>query len=314
MNTSIIDYPLELSSIGEAALHILSDAPHGSVLASVTNANYLLSSKGELCWLIPRGEPMHRRCIAVAGLLPRVKVGSRYEVAGHTLAIRAGMKVDFENASIWKAPTLPSTGVVSRARLSESIPAFVDRLLALHNPSGLGGLITLILQMTSSQNMAPEEWLTDGIHRKAWPVIKGMLLVSMAEDNPAIIAHARNLIGLGEGLTPSGDDFLGGFFFSKRLLSLHYKEGFIDDPLCTYTDFIAQSKPLTNPISYFILKDNAEGHSVEPLHQLANGLFLGETGDSLTNLAEKLISLGHSTGWDLLTGFLAGMSVTFSQL
>jgi len=314
MKTTMIDYPLELNSIGEAALHILSEAQQGSVLASVTNANYLLSSKGELCWLIPRGEPMHRRGVEVIGLLPRVKVGSRYEVASHTLAISSGVKVDFENASIWKAPTLPSTRVISRTRLSESIPALVNRLLVLHNPSGLGGLITLIFQVTSSQNMAPEEWLTDGIRGKAWPVIKGMLLASMAEDIPAMIARARNLIGLGEGLTPSGDDFLGGFFFSKRLLSLYYKEGFINDQIRTYTDFIAQSKPLTNPISYIILKDNAEGHSVEPLHQLANGLFLGETGDSLTNLAEKLISLGHSTGWDLLTGFLAGMSVKFSQL
>jgi hypothetical protein len=49
------------------------------------------------------------------------------------------------------------------------------------------------------------------------------------------------------------------------------------------------------------------------LHQFANGLLQGESVDQLNLNLEKLISVGHSTGWDLLSGFLAGMSATFTQ-
>jgi hypothetical protein len=127
-----------------------------------------------------------------------------------------------------------------------------------------------------------------------------------------VIYYAKSLVGLGDGLTPSGDDFLGGFFFALQLLS-HYYPDVLSIPICTYLDFILQSGHLTNPISYAILKDHTDGHSVEPLHQLANGLLRGEPINQLLPSAEQLISLGHSTGWDLLSGFLAGMSVTFSQ-
>ena len=137
----------------------------------------------------------------------------------------------------------------------------------------------------------------------------GMIQAYVANDQGGILEYADNLIGYGEGLTPSGDDFLGGFFFARWLLSHNYPGSFMDNPTCTYSEFIIRYKPRTNLISYTILKDNSEGHSVEPLHLLANGLLRDERVESLIPRAERLISLGHSTGWDMLTGFLAGILV-----
>ena len=129
----------------------------------------------------------------------------------------------------------------------------------------------------------------------------------MANDPCGTLDNASSLIGFGEGLTPSGDDFLGGFFFSRWLLSNFYPQLSDEDRICTYSDFISHAKPLTNLISYIVLKDNSDGHTVEPLHLLANGLLRGEREDSLICYAKRLIFLGHSTGWDLLTGFIAGI-------
>ncbi len=310
MNPPAIDSPLQLCSIGEAAIRLLSDVNQGTVLVSVTHANYLHDSSDELCWLIPKGVPMHQRGIEVATSLPRMKVGSRYQVTDHTLAINNRQYLDLQHCSIWKPPDVSATCLVPLSELTSSILVFADRLLAQHQPSGFGKLIPHILQLTSHQYIAPGASIHRDIASKAWGAVKGMIQACKANDPDGILDYASYMIGFGEGLTPSGDDFLGGFFFSGQLLSLFYPQLFTDELKSAYSDFIAQSKPLTNLISYTILKDNSEGHTVEPLHLLANGLLQGKRENRLIRHAERLIFLGYSTGWDLLTGFLAGILAT----
>jgi len=311
MNTYMHDSPITIHAIGEDALHILSSAQQGSVMASVTNALYLFGEQGELCWLIPTTGPMHQRAMQISAPLPRLNVGSRYKVVDHTITTSTGEILDFRRSRNWTSPTITLIDSVSLSTLSGSLLAVVNQLLAQHIPTGLGDLIIPIIQMTTLQNGALEVSIKS-IAEKAWPAIEGIILATLANDSDLIIDQAKFLVGFGEGLTPSGDDFLGGFFFSRQLL-YHYYPKVLRVPIRTYSDFILQSKPLTNLISYAILKDHADGRSIEPLHQLTNGLLLGEPVDRLILYTEKLIALGHSTGWDLLTGFLAGMFVTFAQ-
>ena len=312
MNIQSHASPLEFHNIGEAALRVLSDAQKGSVLASVTNAVYMLSEQGDLCWLIPMDSPMHQRAMQVTAPIPRLNVGSRYAVVDHSLTISSGDILDFQDASIWVSPQLSSNQIVSISRLFETLSIVADRLLAHHKPSGLGDLIMPILQSRYHKPGASEISQKSVLSKKAWPFVDGIILATAANDANLIIDQGKSLVGFGEGLTPSGDDFLGGFFFSMQLL-YHYYPNTVNIPICNYSDFVRQSNPLTNLISYTILKDHVDGHSVEPLHQFANGLLQGESVDQLYLHAERLISLGHSTGWDLLSGFLAGMSVTFAQ-
>jgi hypothetical protein len=241
-----------------------------------------------------------------------LNVGSRYAVVDHSLTISSGDILDFQDASIWVSPQLSSNQIVSISRLFETLYIVADRLLAHHKPSGLGDLIMPILQSRYHKPGASEISQKSVFSKKAWPFVDGIILATAANDANLIIDQGKSLVGFGEGLTPSGDDFLGGFFFSMQLL-YHYYPNTVNIPICNYSDFVRQSNPLTNLISYTILKDHVDGHSVEPLHQFANGLLQGESVDQLYLHAERLISLGHSTGWDLLSGFLAGMSFTFAQ-
>jgi hypothetical protein len=312
MNIQNHDSPLKIHCIGEAALYVLSDAQKGSVLASMTHAVYMLSDEGDLCWMIPMDSPMHQRAVQINAPIPRLKVGSRYMVVDHSLTTSSGDILDFQQAAIWGSPELSSNQVVPISRLSETLSIVVGQLLAYHKPSGLGDLIMPILQLRDHQVGASEISQKSVLSKKAWPYINGIILATAANNANLIIARAKSLVGFGEGLTPSGDDFLGGFIFSVQLVE-HYYPKTMNIPFCYYSDFVHQSKSLTNLISYTILKDHVDGHSVEPLHQFANGLLRGESVDQLFLHGERLISLGHSTGWDLLSGFLAGMSVTFAQ-
>jgi hypothetical protein len=312
MNIQSNDSPLKIHNIGEVALRVLSDAQKGSVLASVSNAVYMLSEHGDLFWLISMDSPMHQRAIKVTAPIPGLNAGSRYAVVDHNLVTSSGDILDFLHAAIWGSPTISTNQIVSISRLSETLNIVTDRLLAHHKPSGLGDLITPILQSRDHQVGALEIGQKCILSKKAWPFVDGIILATAANDVNLIIAQGKSLVGFGEGLTPSGDDFLGGFFFSLQLVYRYYPNT-LNIPICNYSDFVHQSNSLTNLISYTILKDHVDGHSIEPLHQFANGLLQGGSVDQLNIHVEKLISLGHSTGWDMLSGFLAGMSVTFTK-
>jgi hypothetical protein len=124
--------------------------------------------------------------------------------------------------------------------------------------------------------------------------------------------HAASLVGLGSGLTPSGDDFLGGLFFAFELLRHIYPE-IQELQIWNYSNFIFECKSRTNQISYCLLKDHADGHAMEPLHRFANALLEGRPVDQSLPYARELVSVGHSTGWDLLTGWLAGMTMLIDR-
>jgi Protein of unknown function (DUF2877) len=312
MKTASHDSPIELYHIGPAASRILSNPHQGSVLARLSNAVYLKSACGELCWLIPIGGSMHQRGMQIAVPLPRVNIGCSYEVVDHAIIIDSGEILNFHQTPIWRLPTVVTSDLVSQSRLSASLIAVMDQLIIKNNPSGFGCLIMPILQMTTHQNNAKVVIIKSRFSEIYWPAVQGMIQAYREKDANHLIDFVKSLIGFGEGLSPSGDDFLGGFFFSLQLMLQYYPNSMkmLD---CNYSDIINQSNLLTNLISFTLLKDHVDGHSVEPLHKIANGLLLGEPIDQLINHAEKLISLGHSTGWDILTGFLAGISTTINQ-
>jgi hypothetical protein len=119
---------------------------------------------------------------------------------------------------------------------------------------------------------------------------------------PAQAAVSR-LVGLGCGLTPSGDDFLCGF-----LTAGHCRSG-QDHPI----PFLHELKKMvlarlsgTNAISATLLRCATEGKTFGALHDLAHALQGGR--DPSTALV-TLCAFGHSSGMDITTGFLYGLSV-----
>ena len=111
-----------------------------------------------------------------------------------------------------------------------------------------------------------------------------------------------SLIGLGPGLTPSGDDFLGGM-----LIALHIcGEKSVKKNLYVQVDSLLDS---TGPVSKAHLKVAALGEGSHSLHQVINMLLKGN--DAKLELAIHTINqIGHTSGWDAL----AGAAVVLRQL
>jgi hypothetical protein len=124
----------------------------------------------------------------------------------------------------------------------------------------------------------------------------------------AIFDHAMELIGFGEGLTPSGDDFVGGLLFCIRTLQDLFNDDHQNFPNHV-AEFLRSSKPRTNLISYTILKDHAYGHTYETLQECFQAMLTGMDQKILRQAIHKLIQIGHSTGWDMLCGMLTGLLI-----
>jgi hypothetical protein len=300
----------EVLSIGEAAFGWLSGSRFGKVLASVTGAIYLLGEQDELLWLSPENSPMHRRGIRVSSPLPRMGVGAGFQVRDGLLVTGTGEVLDFGSAPVWKPPLLPDGNLLSPGQLAEIVQSAFTRLVSQMEPSGWGALIPAILQAANGQSVPEVAGHAIILPGNVWKAVREIVITCRAHNFGSVYLPASGLVGLGPGLTPSGDDFLGGLFFSIALLRGVYPE-ILDLQTWNYSDFILRCKTQTNLISYSFLKDHSEGYALEPLYFFANALLKGQATDQILLSARELVAVGHSTGWDLLTGFLAGMSVTF---
>ena len=152
----------------------------------------------------------------------------------------------------------------------------LTRISAVCHPffctEGLGPALSNITG--GSQPGAEEAVLTKMARRPLTAVMEGCL----AGDLARVALAGRKLIGLGPGLTPAGDDFLGGLFFAAWWLEATYPWAFVFDWRAV-GDLLAWAGPRTNRISHALLADLARGDGPAPLHDLL-GLFL--TGGART--------------------------------
>jgi hypothetical protein len=124
-------------------------------------------------------------------------------------------------------------------------------------------------------------------------------------DMPAFEQASIRVLGLGHGLTPSGDDFLGGIFFA--LAHRPYPDWSASLPTLQ-ANICKACETATNPISAALLADNMAGASYGVLHDMLDAL---ESNDAefIAAACKALLSLGSSSGADLLAGLLLALTL-----
>lgn len=127
-----------------------------------------------------------------------------------------------------------------------------------------------------------------------------------AGDCAAFEAACLRVLGLGHGLTPSGDDFVGGILFALHyaprpqwhcaMPGLHQRIG-------------AAAQLRTNAISAALLDDLMRGASYGVLHSLLAALQRHNL-PTIQDATEQLLRLGASSGADMLAGLLLALTTT----
>lgn len=182
-----------------------------------------------------------------------------------------GASLAVEVASVWTPPAAPEHALPDLASLQAAARGRVP-------PEGLGCLVV-------DQH--------NGLSGHALPALEALERWLVGN---ALAEEAAMLIGLGPGLTPSGDDFLGGV-----MLALHHVHR--ETQARGLWRWLEPRLSRTSPISAAHLATAAAGEGHEAMHAALAHLFQRRPGWPAA--LDRLDAIGHCSGWDALAGAAA---------
>jgi hypothetical protein len=266
--------PVAIGALAHAALGRAGGVAR--VLARLTASTYVTAGD-QIAWLGTAPAPLHPRAI----LLPEAPI-----------VLTDELRVPTEGLSPWH-PRSPRLDVAAVGTLVASWRRLIGGVERLGTPGGFG--VRLV-------GRAPGWPLT-----AATATAEALASACARDDAAEATAAAVALLGVGGGLTPSGDDFVGATLFARRLLA---EAGIVDGRVWRRAaDTVLAAAPArTHAISTALLGDLAAGLGWAPLHDLVAALAT-HAANAAEEAARRLVRLGHTSGWDLLAGLGAGFGI-----
>ncbi len=262
-------FPKPSRSIGRIANDLIARGCAGKILAVVTHAAYLIADDGEIFWLAHETLPMHPRAILAEFDENTLRVGMDFSARDGRVRLADRLTIDCTTAERWLPAPIKPARVAPPAKLRARGDAS-SKLYGTSLP------IANVARACREKNI------------------------------PAVAEQSKALIGLGAGLTPAGDDFIGGLLFAAHHLNRAYRLRWDRD---SFDELLAYARTQTNQISFTILRDHACGEGVEPLHTwLAAMLDEPERSDLATH-ARRVSAIGDTSGKEMLAGALIGITL-----
>jgi hypothetical protein len=141
---------------------------------------------------------------------------------------------------------------------------------------------------------------------RAWPAILAVLKALETAGPRAAAAEARGLIGLGIGLTPSGDDFLVGLSAALAAVGHPWAGSFA-------ADYAEAARGRTTPISEALMDCAARGWYGGQLHDLLGSILTG-CERSVQDQLMAMMGWGATSGVDGLLGVLLGVALAIETM
>ena len=293
---------LIVCEIGRAAFEALREPALWRVIACHPRSAYIRSDRGALVCVgdpsIGRG-PLNVPCGGGdLGIWPDLAaVGETAVSSGEgRLLVGGRVSVDFGKAGVWEPSAFQPA---SRGILIDRLAA-LKALVSKHAPDGgYGPLMPRLIGMPEEGGPCRDSTLGAPL---AEALLQGArefrdwLRGSPEGDSRSEPGDGvRELIGLGIGLTPSGDDFLGGALLTLRAL----RRDAVADRL---SDWLLPLLPTrTGAISAAHLTCAAAGSGGEAAHAALAAL-VATDGGGAEAAVETVDGYGHSSGWDILAG------------
>ncbi len=214
------------------------------------------------------------------------------------LVVADRLTVDLRQARTWDC-SLPSLGAdLSRPAIAEAW----RRVWGLLNGRQLQAGAAIV----AGDLLEPNPGQPSALVRQVRAALSDLLEATRRLD-PGRLTRPLPLIGLGPGLTPSGDDLLVGY-----LAGLWCSAGGQPERLEFLTALgqkVIEDSVRTDDISRTYLYHAARGQVSSRLSDLAEAICGGVGPERLNPRAEAAMRSGHSSGMDAVTGLLLGLGV-----
>lgn len=281
-------------SIGPVAAEILRNATQLDVIAVFERSFYLMAPNGIVCVALDALGPGPINILITPHAGPQPWTGglpaeTKAVTSAGRLTVGSAFTVDLATAKPWVPPTWPA---VFDEAIAHGV-ADVMRLVPTFIPSD--GLAALVFAPDhKAARTATAEAATGLID-----VLKRALPRDLARGKwgADTLRAATLLVGLGPGLTPSGDDLLGGMMLALSTLGRDEMR----DAL--WQAIGAELDDLTVPISAMHLSAAADGLGAQAMHEMIGAVVTGDAARILA-LLPSLNAIGATSGWDALAGVI----------
>ncbi len=284
------------ASLGEAVPRENFDATIQSVFESAVNLRLegedrlitlLVSDRYEL----PQGIRITDKTIPLQSLTVGLRAASR---GGILRFDSSPLTIDLRSASLWKCRMKELNAVMQS---SQALEAWSLAWKLLNKNQKLKNADLVAEDLIQADSGSPLS------RRMARPVSQ---LATAADryDVEGTIHAAERMIGLGPGVTPSGDDVLIGFLAALWSMAGKHKQQL--SYIHAFGAALMQIAKQTNEISRTYLFHATQGQFSSTLTHLAEAIVTG--GDVQQHL-QSAMRVGHSSGMDSVTGMLIGLRI-----
>lgn len=285
-------YSIPITTLGPVARRTVDKLGQGRVAAVFDRSFYIECEHSFVCIGVPElvPGPLTASADVPDGMnwaASGIRVDAHVWGADGVLTVGNRFRFDARSAVQWSPPPVPGLALVDVA---------LDELLSsVRAMAPTDGLAPLVFWNEKSGSLPPVANAALPSHRlmSDWlrQVVAGVD-VSLPEESIC------RLLGLGPGLTPSGDDYLGGMMIALHTL------GYTPAVERLFAMIGREAPQRTNRISAAHLAAAREGWGAAPLHDMLNRL-IANTDTPLSSFIRDVDRIGHTSGWDALTGVLA---------
>lgn len=291
---------LRAISIGYAVPRIDFDAVVHSVFRSAVNLRLvgddrlltiLASDEGDLPQGILTDAP---KGFSFEGL----SVGPRGTFSGGELTFGDSLSVDLKTARRWEDNLLSLKADTADPAVISAWRCAWDAL----NDRQVASKAEIVADELLSPTVEKYSALVQRVGKSLGNILKVTRQCEFANDQ-AIGA----LIGLGIGLTPSGDDLLIGYMAGLWCSAYGKPERL--KFLSAFSETVVRLSNRTNDISRTYLYHAARGYVSSRLFNLANAICSKSDLQKVRDCTQSAMQVGHTSGMETVTGLLFGLAV-----
>jgi len=171
---------------------------------------------------------------------------------------------------------------------------------------GIMPAVKMTLDMEGGELLPPDSLQNHIYTFRFKQVLACLVRASLHNNCPKILESLINLLGLGHGLTPSGDDFTAGFIWGLRLGGNNELAQTLINPI------IEAAKTKTNRISLQFLTF-ARDYKLSMAQKNLICSLIDFNEEKLCKSLSQLRAWGHSSGIDWMCGLYGGLVSSFDR-
>ncbi len=280
-----------ITHIGLIARELLSEEREAAVMGVTSRGLFLHLLQGWVVFITSenyRG-PLTLNLQGDQAALRDVKVHSPVVLTSDRIDfLTANLTIPLANASIWQAPVPPTNRLPTEKRKA-CLVDITHRVLARGKSSDIGALLPALID--------PKEAVIDP-EDPLFQLLQRVLRSLENSELPALVDAIQALLGLGSGLTPSGDDLTLGLLLALNRWG-HVLAPSLDT-LGLNRRILPQAYQKTTTLSANLIECACRGQANERLIIALDGLVTG--APEATTCADTLADWGNTSGLDALAG------------